>query len=247
LNKLQQKSITSLEAAEMVEKQHSELLKDIRRYASQLAEGKVPLGEFFTESTYQDATNQDRPCYLVTKKGCEFIANKLTGVKGAVFTAKYINKFNDMQEAIQSKQIQVPQNLVVLQGMIEQMIQQEISIKEAQEQSQKAIDTALSIKAAVIEEYDDWRTEIKHKVSAIQRGSNKTYPDTWNMLYEDLEIRAHCDLSVRVNNGRFRLQEAGAPKTKIEAYCRMDVIEADPRLKEIFTAIVKEYAVKYVA
>jgi hypothetical protein len=53
-------------------------------------------------------------------------------------------------------------------------------------------------------------------------------------------------LSARVRNGRRRLEEAGASKTKVEAYCRMDVIEEDTRLKEIFTAIVKEYLVKYV-
>jgi hypothetical protein len=57
-------------------------LKDIRRYAVQLAEGKISLGDFFSESTYLDSNNQSRPCYLVTKKGCEFIAHKLTGQKG---------------------------------------------------------------------------------------------------------------------------------------------------------------------
>ena len=101
MNNLEQKSITSIEVAEMVEKSHNELLKDIRRYTAQFNEGKISPVDFFTESTYTDGKNETRPCYLVTKKGCEFIANKLTGVKGAVFTAKYINKFNDMEETIQ--------------------------------------------------------------------------------------------------------------------------------------------------
>jgi hypothetical protein len=60
-------------------------------------------------------------------------------------------------------------------------------------------------------------------------------------------MRAACNLSARVRNGRRRLEESGASKTKVEAFGRLDVIEAEPRLKEIFTAIVKEYAVKYVA
>lgn len=42
------------------------------------------------------------PCYLVTKKGCEFIAHKLTGVKGTEFTAKYINRFHEMEGIIQN-------------------------------------------------------------------------------------------------------------------------------------------------
>jgi Rha family phage regulatory protein len=97
---IEQKSITSIEVAEMVEKPHNELLKDIRRYSEQLNEGKIAHVDFFTVSTYSDAKGEDRPCYLVTKKGCEFIANKLTGVKGAIFTAKYINRFHDMEEII---------------------------------------------------------------------------------------------------------------------------------------------------
>lgn len=100
MNELQQKSIVSIEVAEMVDKQHNELLKDIRRYSEQLGEGKIAQSDFFTESTYVNSQNKEQPCYLVTKKGCEFIANKLTGVKGAIFTAKYINRFHDMEEII---------------------------------------------------------------------------------------------------------------------------------------------------
>lgn len=92
--------ISSIEVAEMVGKEHSKLLKDIRRYVEQLAEAKIGLGDFFTESAYKDANNQSRPCYNVTKKGCEFIAHKLTGVKGTEFTAKYINRFHDMEDTI---------------------------------------------------------------------------------------------------------------------------------------------------
>ncbi len=92
--------LTSMEVAEMVEKKHSDLLKDIRRYAVQLAEGKISLGDFFSESTYLDSNNQSRPCYLVTKKGCEFIAHKLTGQKGTEFTAKYINRFHEMEQEL---------------------------------------------------------------------------------------------------------------------------------------------------
>ena len=36
--------------------------------------------------------------FLVTKKGCEFIAHKMTGQKGTEFTARYINRFHEMEE-----------------------------------------------------------------------------------------------------------------------------------------------------
>lgn len=92
-------TITSLEVAEMMEKQHNELLKDIRRYIKQLNDGEIPHVEFFKESSYVDEKRQARPCFDVSRKGCEYIANKLTGVKGAVFTAKFINRFHNMEVA----------------------------------------------------------------------------------------------------------------------------------------------------
>ncbi len=93
-------TITSLEVAEMIGKEHSNLMKDIRRYIQKSAEVKIDLGDFFIESTYLDANNQSRPCFNVTKKGCEFIAHKLTGTKGIAFTAKYINRFHNMEDYI---------------------------------------------------------------------------------------------------------------------------------------------------
>ncbi|MEC0173019.1 hypothetical protein [Paenibacillus graminis] len=40
-----------------------------------------------------------------------------------------------------------------------------------------------------------------------------------------------------------RLRESGATKSKVEEANRMDVIEADPKLKEIYTTIVKELSI----
>lgn len=93
-------TLNSIEVAEMVEKKHTDLLRDIRRYVGQLAESNIALGDFFKESSYLDTNNQSRPCYLVTKKGCEFIAHKLTGKKGTEFTARYINRFHEMEKEL---------------------------------------------------------------------------------------------------------------------------------------------------
>ena len=97
------KTITSMEVAEMVGKEHSKLLRDIRTYTEQLNETNIGLVEFFQESTYKDKKGETRPCYLVTKKGCEFIAHKLTGIKGTAFTARYINRFHEMEEELKPK------------------------------------------------------------------------------------------------------------------------------------------------
>jgi Rha family phage regulatory protein len=99
---LEQKFIDSREVAEMVGKEHSKLLRDIRSYTEQLGQANFGQSDFFTESTYVNSQNKKMPCYQVTKKGCEFIAHKLTGVKGTEFTAKYINRFHEMEDAIKA-------------------------------------------------------------------------------------------------------------------------------------------------
>lgn len=105
MNTLEQKYLSSREVAEMVGKDHSDLLKDIRRYQEYLTEGNFPLSEYFKEDTYKDSTGRTLNCYLVSKKGCEFIAHKLTGQKGAIFTAKYIDRFHEMQDALSTKEM----------------------------------------------------------------------------------------------------------------------------------------------
>ncbi len=91
-------TVSSLEVADMVGKPHYELLKDVRKYCEYFDEGKIPCVDFFVESTYTDSKGETRPCFMVTKKGCEFIAHKLTGQKGAIFTARYINRFHEMED-----------------------------------------------------------------------------------------------------------------------------------------------------
>ena len=133
MNELEQKTIYSVEVAEMVGKEHSKLLRDIRNYIEQLAEAKIGSGDFFTESKYKDANNQERPCYLVTKKGCEFIAHKMTGVRGTEFTAKYIDRFHEMEDSIKAH-IPTGQELISLAVVEAQrmLAQKEEEVKQLQ-------------------------------------------------------------------------------------------------------------------
>lgn len=99
----QEKTISSLEVAEMVEKEHKNLMRDVRNYVAELNQLKIEPVDFFQESKYKDGKGEERPCYNITKKGCEFIAHKLTGIKGTKFTALYINRFHDMEEQLKPK------------------------------------------------------------------------------------------------------------------------------------------------
>lgn len=88
----------SRDVAKMIGKIHRHLMRDIRRYINDLDESpKLDSRRFFIESSYESQQGKTLPCYLLTKQGCEFVANKLTGKKGTIFTATYVGLFNQYQ------------------------------------------------------------------------------------------------------------------------------------------------------
>lgn len=93
--------VDSREVAKLVEKQHKNLLRDIDSYIETMrnsTELKIEPSDFFITSTYKDSTGRTLPCYLLTKKGCDMVANKMTGEKGVLFTAAYVTAFEKMRE-----------------------------------------------------------------------------------------------------------------------------------------------------
>lgn len=98
--------VDSREVAEMVGKEHKNLLRDIKGYCEILTRSDLSPSNFFIESDYVDGKGELRPHYLLTKKGCDMVANKMTGEKGILFTAAYVTKFEEME-----KQLSTPANL----------------------------------------------------------------------------------------------------------------------------------------
>jgi Rha family phage regulatory protein len=94
--------IDSREVAEAIGKRHHNLLRDINGYIGYMMKSnviKIDCVDFFLASSYLDEKGETRPCYLISKMGCEMVANKLTGEKGVLFTAAYVAKFNQMEAA----------------------------------------------------------------------------------------------------------------------------------------------------
>lgn len=107
-------TIDSREVAEMMGKKHGEVLQYLEGLKDKNGKDKVvgiiptltdgglqPL-KYFIESQYIDAKGESRKCYLVSKMGCELLANKMTGTKGILFSAKYVERFNEMEKQLKS-------------------------------------------------------------------------------------------------------------------------------------------------
>lgn len=115
-------TIDSREVAEMVDVTHASLLKKVRNYEEILTKSKLTSLDFFIPSEYKDTKGEIRNCYLLTKKGCEMVANKLTGEKGVIFTAKYVNRFEEMENHIKQQTPTLPNNyLEALERLVDEV------------------------------------------------------------------------------------------------------------------------------
>ncbi|MGG4442319.1 Rha family transcriptional regulator [Brevibacillus fortis] len=94
--------VDSREVAEMVSVRHADLLEKIGGYKRHLENGNFRSQDFSIHSTYRVEGNyKTYDCFLLTRKGCDMVANKMTGEKGVHFTASYVTKFEEMERAIQ--------------------------------------------------------------------------------------------------------------------------------------------------
>lgn len=112
--------------AQNVDIRHDNLLKKIKNYEETMLSSKIRAEDFFIESSYKDSNNQERPCYLLTKDGCEMVANKMTGKKGILFTATYVKAFNDMQDQLKAGQA----NFATKEDMFIYQLQEQKKIKQ---------------------------------------------------------------------------------------------------------------------
>lgn len=223
MNQIDQ-TLDSREVAEMVGKDHSKLLRDIRIYSEQLAEAKIGLGDFFTESNYKDTNNQTRPCYLVTKKGCEFIAHKLTGIKGTEFTAKYINRFHDMEERI----------LNPLQG-ISPELQAVIVVDKRVTRIEEKVDHLEYDIPLYGAEADELCNHVKRKgVEMLGGKASNAYKDTKirSAVYADIYNQIKREFGLYDDKGRYKSYKALKRRYIYDAHELIDTYELPIYLHE---------------
>lgn len=93
--------VDSLFVASAFEKNHKEVLRDIRRI---IAEDSGLSDEFrqrnFAPSYYRNKQNKKQPCYYLTRDGFTMLVMGYTGAKAMKFKEMYIKRFNEMEQFI---------------------------------------------------------------------------------------------------------------------------------------------------
>lgn len=100
MNKYLEQRLSSREVAPMMDMGHPELLRKIRNINEDFNQSKIAFVKYWGESSYVDAKGEKRSEFLITKRGCEFLAHKTTGTKGNLFTDRYMDKFEQMENQL---------------------------------------------------------------------------------------------------------------------------------------------------
>ncbi len=241
--------IDSRDVAKMVKKQHSTLLRDIRTYIDQMNEAnlestdpntKLYPADYFVESTYLDGNGQERPKYDITKIGCDFIANKLTGVKGTAFTAMYTKKFNEMEQL----QIRPTDQLEVAAIMIQELKSQRDRLNIVEGAVTDIQGKFEAVKDVLAPEAETWN-EMIHKYMGKIVEHTGDYYGAWAESYRELG-RMGFDVRRRHENAKKRMAEQGCTKAVIKALTKLQVIEQDKKARQAYTSIVQEMVLRYV-
>lgn len=201
-------TITTLEIAEMMEIRHQKVIEKLEGTKDGKVKGIIPvltehnfvLSDYFIQSTYKDSSGKENKCYNVTKLGCDFLANKFTGEKGILFTAKYVKRFDEMEKR------QVPKDLPsALRAYADEVERRQIAEQE-KERLQQELDYSkewYSIKRVASMNGVDWKTfnwrklkevglkmgyEVKKIFDANYGEVNTYHKDVWEATYPEYEV-----------------------------------------------------------
>jgi regulator of replication initiation timing len=207
--------------------------------------------DFLNHVQIDDGLKNAKTIYLWTEKGAWLHAKSLnTDSAWEVYEMLVDDYYTVKQQSIDlsllSPEMQMFKQIWDGQARIQidnAKMQQQLS--DVTEQSQKALTAVTTIKETIIQRDDDWRKSINTMFnSAVRNSDGQDFQALRNETYRILEERAGCRLNIQLTNLKKRLEDSGATKTKIKDASKMDIIENDKRLKEIYTSIVKELSIR---
>lgn len=233
---------TSLQVAESFEKRHDHVLRDIETILGGLPNSGE--AQMFYETTYQHPQNkQQYRMYYMNRDGFTLLAMGFTGQKAIQFKLAYIQAFNEME-----RQLTQPTAAELIAMLAQQGVEQERRLNAVEKRTAQLEAQQENITEVVSLNIDGWKNKVSAILNriAIARGGGDQFRKVRSESYELLEKRGKCRLNIRLENLKKEAQARGiCSPSKIRNFNKIDVIEADTRLTEIYLAIVKEMAIAH--
>lgn len=102
-----------------------------------------------------------------------------------------------------------------------------------------------AVKETLLPQGENWREMIHINIDKKVEATGDNHYNIWTESYRELS-RHGFDIKRRLENRRKRMAEFGFSKTERTKIGKLDIIEADPKAKEIYTGIVREMVLKHV-
>ncbi|KON88982.1 hypothetical protein AF332_20775 [Sporosarcina globispora] len=183
--------------------------------------------------------------YILSERGYAKLLKILEDDKAWELYDQLVDGYFDMRQKLDTTQLSPELQMFqkIFNSVAEQQLEHKRLAKKVEETEQKVdnISEIVALNSA------DWRkdtTSILNRI-AMKTGGYDQYRNIRNESYEILEQRANAKLSIRVTNKQKKMALEGAAKSKIDKVSKLDVIDEDKRLLEIYLAVVKEMAIKY--
>jgi len=125
------------------------------------------------------------------------------------------------------------------------LIQHERMMAQHQKRLNEVQNKVEAIQDTFLLQPTNWKKYVRDTITGIawkQTGDYSTVHDIYVQLYDELEARAGADLDARLKNRRKRMILNGMTQTAVNKLNKLDIIEDDKKLKEIFTAILREFS-----
>lgn len=209
-----ERTLTSLEVAEMVERDHPKVMRDIRNIIEHLG-GESKIGQsYFIESSYTNSQNKTQPCYQLTKKGCELYATRMTGEKGTRFAMTYIERFNEMEQ-----QLTTPANSLELALQAALKHEQEIKGIKSDVDFLKGTMRVNSLEQQEIQQAA--KQSIVHALggkdsTAYKEISKKVFKAFWNEFKQYFKVPRYGDIPKAKHEEALRFIKLWRPSTSMQ-------------------------------
>lgn len=187
----------------------------------------------------QNAWNRLVNAYLLSERGYSKLLKILEDDKAWEIYDHLVDNYFDMRSQLDTTRLSP--ELQFMQGVVDKLA--------ANERNQHRLENKIDgVSEIVATSTMDWRNETSHLISKIARQQGNTgesYKMTRNDIYDEVDRRGGVSLKTRLTNLRRRMAEEGTSKTQRKNTTKVDVIAHDKKLIEIYTAIVKEFAIRY--
>lgn len=204
------KTIPSYEVAEMMGRAHAKVIRMLEGDKSHvgiiptLTEAQLGVSDYFIEGTYKDTSGKQNKYYECTKLGCDMLANKMSGEKGILFTAKYVKKFNEMEKIINSNDQLKSQLLLSIynggqDGILAAKQLTDLEVQEATKPLYREINHKEDVIVGLVEDID-LATKRQRIKQIINHNANGKFSERYGLLYKEFQDKYHIDIKRRMNN-----------------------------------------------